>query len=70
MCGHVTIIKAINRGWHLKRYSVIEITLRYDFALSQIAAILSRIVIASNSYSYDHIGPVIASYSYRSALTL
>jgi hypothetical protein len=34
--------------------SVIAITLRYDFALSHNAFILSRIVIGSNSYRSEH----------------
>jgi hypothetical protein len=40
-------------------------TLRYDFELSHNAFLLSRTVIAFNSYRSVHIGPVIASYSYR-----
>ncbi len=36
------------RGRHLKRYSVIVIMLRYDFALSHNALLQSRTVIASN----------------------
>jgi hypothetical protein len=54
------------RGWHPYRYSVTAIMLRYDFALSHNAFIFTRIVIASNSYHFEHIEPVIASYSYRS----
>jgi hypothetical protein len=54
------------RGRHLKRYSVIAITLRYDFAISHNTFLLSRTVIAFNSYRSVHIGPVIVSYSYRS----
>ncbi len=45
--------------------SVTVITLRYDFALSHNAFLPSRTVIASNCYRSVHIGPVIASYSYR-----
>jgi hypothetical protein len=55
----------MNRGWHLKLYSIIAIMLHYDFSLSHNAFILYRIVIASNSYRSEHIGPVIASYTYR-----
>jgi hypothetical protein len=51
---------ALPIGRHLKRYSIIAITLRYDFALSHNAFTLS------NSYHAEHIGPVIAYYSYRS----
>jgi hypothetical protein len=39
--------------------------LRYDFALSHNAFLLNRIVIASNGYRPENIGPVIAFYSYR-----
>jgi hypothetical protein len=46
--------------------SVLAITLRYDFALSRNAFLLSRTVIAFNIYRSVHVGPVIASYSYRS----
>jgi hypothetical protein len=53
----------------LKRYSDIAITLHYDFSLSHNALILSRIVITSNSYRSEHVGPIIASYSYRSDVT-
>jgi hypothetical protein len=45
---------------------VIAITIRYDFALSHNAFILSRIVISSKSYHSENIKPVIASYSYCS----
>jgi hypothetical protein len=39
--------------------------LHYEFVLSHNAFILSRIVIASTkSYRSEHIGPIIASYSY------
>ncbi len=40
--------------------------LRYDFALSNKAFLIFRTVFAFNSYRSVHIGPVIASYSYRS----
>jgi hypothetical protein len=46
--------------------NVIAITLRYEFALSHNAFILDGIVIAFSSYRSAYIGPVIASYSYRS----
>ncbi len=43
-------------------FSALAITLRYDFALSHKAFLLSRIVIAPDSYRSEHIVPVIASY--------
>ncbi len=46
-CMHVVI------GRHQKRYSIIAITLHYDFALSHNAFILFKIVIASYSYRFD-----------------
>jgi hypothetical protein len=48
--------------------SIIAKTLRYDFTLSQNAFILSRTVVASNSYHSKHIGPIITSDSYRFVL--
>jgi hypothetical protein len=57
-----------SRGRHLKRYSVIAITLRYVFALSYNVLTLWRNVIAYISYRSEHVGAVIASYSYRSKL--
>jgi hypothetical protein len=51
---------------HLKCYSVIAITLCYDFALSHNAFTLSVIVITANNYRPKHTGSVIASYSYSS----
>ncbi len=57
-----------SRGRHQKRYSVIAITLRYDFALSHNASTLSRKVIASFSYRSGFREIVIAYYSYRSSL--
>jgi hypothetical protein len=56
------------RGWHVKCYNVIAITLCYVFALSYNALTLWRNVIDSISYRSEHIGAVIASYSYRSNL--
>jgi hypothetical protein len=56
----------ICRSRRLKHYGILAITLRYDFVLSQNAFLLSRTVIASNSYRSAHIGPVITSYSYGS----
>ncbi len=53
------------RGRHLKRYSVVAITLRYDFALAHNPFLLSRTVIAFNGYHSVHIEPVIAFYSYQ-----
>jgi hypothetical protein len=54
------------RGRHLKRCtSVIAIMLRHDFA-GHNAFVLYRIFIDCNSYRSEHIGPVIASYSYCS----
>ncbi len=53
------------RGRHLKRYSVIAITLHYIFALSYNVLTLWRNVIASISYRSEHIGAVINSISYR-----
>ncbi len=47
-------------------FSIIAISLRLDFVLSQNVFLESRTVIASNSYRSVHKGPVIASYSYRS----
>ncbi len=40
--------------------------LRYDFALSHDAFLLSGTIMASNNYRSEHIGLVIASCSYRS----
>jgi hypothetical protein len=48
--------------------SVIAITLRYIFALSYNVLTLWRKIIASISYRSEHIGAIIASYSYRSKL--
>jgi hypothetical protein len=53
---------------HLKHYSIIAITLRYVFSLSYNALKLKINVIAFISYRSEHIGIVIASYSYRSKL--
>ncbi len=47
-------------------FSVIAITLHYNFALLYNAFILCRIVITSNSYSSENLEPIIALYSYRS----
>jgi hypothetical protein len=47
-------------------FSIITIMLRYALALSHKAFILSRIVIASNIYCSENIGPVVTSYSYCS----
>jgi hypothetical protein len=58
----------MSRGRHLKRYSVIAITLRYVFALSHNASTLKRKVIASYSYCSGLIEIGIAPYSYRSGL--
>jgi hypothetical protein len=52
-------------GRHLKRYRVVAITLRYDFALAHNPFLLSRTVIAFNGYRSVHIEPVIAFYSYQ-----
>ncbi len=51
---------AADRGWHLQHYN--------DNATvcSHKAFILSRIVIASNIYCSENIGPVVTSYSYCS----
>jgi hypothetical protein len=48
--------------------SVIEITLRFIFALSHNASTLWRKVIAFDSYRSMHVEIVIASYCYRSGL--
>jgi hypothetical protein len=47
-------------GRHHKRYSVMAITLCYDFALPHNTFIPYIIVIASSSYRSVYIGPVIA----------
>jgi hypothetical protein len=57
-----------SRGRHLKRYSVISITLSYVFASSQNTLTLLGSVIASIIYRSRHIGAVIASYGYCSKL--
>jgi hypothetical protein len=58
----------VGRGQHLKRYSVIPITLRYVFELSQNALTLLRSGVASIFFIALSIlfGAVIASYSYCS----
>jgi hypothetical protein len=56
----------INRGRHLKHYSVISIMPRCVFALSQNALALLGSVIAFIIYRSRHIAAVIASYSYCS----
>jgi hypothetical protein len=53
----------VSRGQHLKPYSVRPIMLR---SLLHNAFLLSRIVIISDSYRSEHIGPVITFYSYCS----
>jgi hypothetical protein len=53
-----------NRGRHLRPSSVIAITQPYDFTFSHNALKLSRIDTTSNSYRFEHIRPVIASYIY------
>ncbi len=50
-------------------YSVLAVTLFDDFALSYNGLTLWRNVIGPISYCSEHIGAVIASYSYRSKLT-
>jgi hypothetical protein len=58
----------VHRGRHLKRYSVIAITLRYVFAFSYNVLTLRRNVVTSISYRSEHIGAIIASDTYRSKL--
>jgi hypothetical protein len=55
------------RGRHLKRYSVISITLRYISALSHTLTLLKSLI-TYIIYLSVHIGAVIASYSYCSKL--
>jgi hypothetical protein len=57
-----------SRGRHLKRYSVIAITLNYVFALSYNVLTLWRNVVASISYRSEHIGADITYDSYCSKL--
>ncbi len=55
---------SLTRDRHLKRYSIIAITLHNDIAFSHNAVKQSWIVIASNSYYSQHTGPVIPSFSH------
>jgi hypothetical protein len=69
-CSYTTQLgySVSGRGRHLKRYSVILLTLRYVFALLHNALTLLRSVIASFTYRSGHMGAVVASYSYCSKL--
>jgi hypothetical protein len=58
------LLHTIPRGKHLKRYSVILITLRYVFVLSHNALTLLRSINTSIIYRTGHIGAVIAYYIY------
>jgi hypothetical protein len=58
----------VSRGWHHKRYSIIAITLRFDFALLHNALYLWGIIIAFDSYCFRLFVGISASDSYRSEL--